>query len=711
MCYYTIPYMTNDFTELNDEQRQVVEATDGPVLVLAGAGSGKTKALTHRIAHLLQTNKARPQEILAVTFTNKAAGEMKERVSQLVNNTHQAPNTICTFHSLGVRILREERNLIPRSPSFTICDSNDSERLIRMAMDDLNIPKQQHSPAKLKHRISKAKNLGQTPNDIAQQSYGNDEILATVYARYEKLLAKNDAYDFDDLILKPIELLEKNIGARQKYHQRWRWLSVDEYQDTNPPQDRLLELLVGPEKNICVVGDDYQAIYSWRGANVDHILHFEKKYPDCTSIYLTRNYRSTPQILEAANQIIAENKQQKHKQLWTDKNRGEQIKIVQLPTSRHEATFVRQKIEEHTQNGGKKKDCVILYRTNAQSRTFEEEFLTHGVPYTIIGGYRFYDRKEIKDAIAFLQLWTNQNSILALQRITNAMWKGVGPKTLSKWDQQTNENTSLLQVISEQGTKLNQVNHFLNTYRQAKQQNFNTVSDLLHFLLKESGYLKTMKAQPDGEERLENLEELINVAAPFTDVDRFLEEVALLSDLDTMEEEQDRVTCMTLHGAKGLEYPIVFVAGCEEGLLPHGNSLDKSSDLEEERRLLYVGMTRAQKDLYLTFTRSRYQHGQYLSQTPSRFLRTIENVAQSIDQSYNHSSQEAGSDILNYLRQTSTDDDDPVTIEVEEGHFVQHNKFGRGVVIETKGSLVTCVFENHGLKTIDAAHLKNRETQ
>ena len=699
--------MTNLLSELNAEQRQVVQTTDGPVLVLAGAGSGKTRALIYRIAYLLDTKKAHPHEIMAVTFTNKAAGEMKERVGKLVMNNCPVPRTICTFHSLGVRILREQNELISRSSSFTVCDSGDSERLIKSAMDDLEISRKEHSVSKIKHKISQAKMRRERAADVMSSGHRDSEMVAAIFSRYEKLLARNDAYDFDDLIIRPLDLLEAHPNVKHTYQQKWRYLSVDEYQDTNPPQDRLLELLVGPERNICVVGDDYQAIYSWRGAKVDHILQFEKKYPGCKTIYLTRNYRSTPQILNAANTVIAENTEQKHKKLWTKKDKGKQVKIVELPNSYQEATFVRKQIEEQVQTGGKRQDCVVLYRTNAQSRAFEEDFLKYGVPYNIVGGFRFYERREIKDAIAFLQLWVNNNSLLAVQRIAGAMWRGVGPKTLVKWDQQTEEGHNLMHVIGAQNNRLPVVGKFIDVYRAAKEKEFKLVSDLLSFMLKESGYLKMIEDLPDGEERLENLEELISVSASFSDVSKFLEEVALLSDIDSLEQEHDRVTCMTLHAAKGLEYPVVFVVGCEENLLPHVNSVEKASELEEERRLLYVGMTRALNCLWLTYTRSRYQHGQYIPQSPSRFLRVLEGSGEWITHGEEVSSLGISDDIKKYLEMESSSE--TTVVEVEEGHFVKHDSFGRGVVIDVRGSLVTCVFEAHGVKTIEASHLQSQE--
>lgn len=412
--------MKDLLADLNEQQQEVAKTTHGPVLVLAGAGSGKTRALTYRIAYLAQKKIAMPHEILAVTFTNKAAGEMKERVSELIGANSNAPSAISTFHSLGARILREQSRYLPRSRGFIICDAGDSERLVRSAMEELHISKKEYSYKSLKAQISKAKNLGMSASDVAEQNDRHDsEVVVLVFSRYEKLLAKNDAYDFDDLLIAPLKLLTKHEEVRKIYQNRWRFICVDEYQDTNPPQDALLKLIMGPEDNICVVGDDYQAIYSWRGAKVDHILHFESAHPSCKTIYLTRNYRSTSSILEAANHVIAENVGQKHKKLWTAKKGGNPVEVIALSSGKQEAEWVREQIENYVSLGKKRDDNVVLYRTNAQSRVLEEEFLTHSIPYTIIGGFRFYERREIKDALAFLQWMNNPNSSLAVERLAD----------------------------------------------------------------------------------------------------------------------------------------------------------------------------------------------------------------------------------------------------------------------------------------------------
>lgn len=434
-----------------------------------------------------------------------------------------------------------------------------------------------------------------------------------------------------------------------------------------------------------MVGDDYQAIYSWRGAKVDHILRFEREFPGCAVVYLTQNYRSTPPILEAANKVIAENVDQKHKELWTAVRVGEPVAVVALGSDREEARFVRQAIEKVRNDGGKLSDCVVLYRTNAQSRAFEEEFLAYRVPYVIVGGFRFYERREIKDALAFLQFWVNPRSSLGLRRIAEALWRGVGPKTISRWEAaSTAAEQSLETYLATQLVGQPMIGPALRAFSSGRQQSFSTVADLLKHLLSKSQYLTWLTRQPDGEERQQNIDELLNVTATYADPGVFLEEIALLADVDTFEREHDRVTCMTLHASKGLEFKHVFLVGCEEGLLPHINSLDSAAQLEEERRLMYVGMTRARQTLTIIHAATRFVRGELHSQLPSRFLEALPEAAttrESLDWS---------------------DCDAPNLTELQNGDLLQHPHFGRGVVIEVRGSTISAVFEGYGLKEFDA---------
>lgn len=701
--------MADLLKELNEQQREVVKATHGPVLVLAGAGSGKTRALTYRIAYLVQQRIAKPPEILAVTFTNKAAGEMKERVAKLTGGRENMPRWVGTFHGIGAKMLREQAKSLPRSPGFTIFGTDESERLVRMAMDHLKISRKEFNPRHLRHRISDAKSKFKMPREVmAEATRAEDEALGVVYQRYENLLAKHDAYDFDDLIVRNWQMLNENEGIRLFYQQRWRWLSVDEYQDTSPLQDSLLKLLTGPEKNICAVGDDYQSIYSWRGAKVDHILNFASSFNNCRTIYLTQNYRSTKAILKAANEVIAENKKQKHKKLWTEAEAGTPIRIIEVPSSSYEAHWLRADIEEHIANGGKRSDCVALYRTNAQSRALEEQFLSYGIPYTVVGGFRFYERKEVKDALALLQLWNNPRAVLALERIAQAMWYGIGPKTIKKWDQDAEEQgVNLFDILNTSWRHKKGVGALLDAFSEVQKCENKTVKDILESLLHKSGYEAWLKKQPDGAERWENIEELLNVTANYADPEQFLEEISLLSDIDTFEGEQDRVTCMTLHAAKGLEFNRVYITGCEENLLPHVNSLMNADQVEEERRLLYVGMTRARRELTIIHARYRLIRGAMQPQAPSRFLTALEGLPWC--DKINMAGQERQDTVIGGDEEDDfglwQDDGEPAIVAVEDGNFVQHKKFGQGVVIGVKGRMVTCVFKNYGVKTIDAAHL------
>ncbi|HSX24589.1 MAG TPA: 3'-5' exonuclease, partial [Candidatus Andersenbacteria bacterium] len=474
---------------------------------------------------------------------------------------------------------------------------------------------------------------------------------------------------------------------------RWRFISVDEYQDTNRIQDEIISLLLGKERNICVVGDDYQAIYSWRGASVDHILQFEQRYPQCTTILLTQNYRSTPNILDAANTVIAQNIAQKHKTLWTKEPSGEAVQVLQLSSDRSEAEWVCKSIRDHVAQGGSLKDCAVLYRTNAQSRLMEEQFLTHRMPYTIVGGFRFYDRKEIKDSLAILSFYLSPSSRVHFERVADALLRRVGPKTIDRWENTAREYHISLQAYLEYMNDRSDIASIITTFQKAREQSFEKVSDLLRFLVAETGYIKTLATLPDGKEREENVQELFNVASAYTTTEQFLEDTALLSDIDTLDSEHDRVTCMTLHASKGLEFPIVYIIGCEEGLLPHNNSISSQSSLEEERRLLYVGMTRARKKLIITYSAYRYIGGEMTPQAPSRFLEDLPEAQQLYQE---NTFIEHSGDVSDFLHE------EPTLVVSQAGSYVQHAKFGRGVVIGISANMLTCVFEGHGVKSVSA---------
>ncbi len=689
--------MSNALSGLNEQQQQVVLATHGPVLVLAGAGSGKTRALTHRIAHMIQERIAAPDQILAVTFTNKAAAEMKHRIGELLGSSYMSPQSVSTFHSMGVKILREQAQFHSRSRGFSILDTKDSEKLVRKALKDANYSLKEWSTNAVRGMISGIKHEYVDNPDLANPQSPQEEMLAAIFPVYEKMLAEHNAYDFDDLLRIPLRILRSTPSVRALYQSRWRFVSVDEYQDTNPMQEEIIGHLLGPDQNICVVGDDYQSIYSWRGASVDHILEFEKRHPGCTTILLTQNYRSTPNILDAANNVIAHNTNQKHKTLWTTQPSGSEVQTYLLPSDRGEAEWVSSQIREHVKNGGSLSDCAVLYRTNAQSRLMEEQFLMHRMPYTIVGGFRFYDRKEIKDALAILSFYLSPSSRVHFERIAETLLTRVGPKTIDRWDRLAQEGgTSLGQYLAATADRAD-LRVIFSAFRQARQGEYERVSDLIRFLITKTGYLASLENLPDGKERTENINELLNVAAAYTTTEAFLEDTALLSDIDTLDKTESRVTCMTLHASKGLEFPVVFIIGCEEGLLPHENSISSSANLEEERRLMYVGITRAREKLTVTHASYRFRGGEMTPQAPSRFLEQLPESSQSFQENtftaqYNNED----SDITDFLHE------EPTLVQPTSGSYVTHPKFGRGVIIGISGETITCVFEGHGVKNVPA---------
>ncbi len=699
----TLLKMNDVLTGLNPEQQRVVLTTHGPVLVLAGAGSGKTRALTHRIAHLIQQGIARPEEILAVTFTNKAAMEMKHRIMTLLGSRSLSPQAVSTFHSMGVKILREQANFHTRSRGFSILDSKDTEKLVRRILKKEGYSLKEWGSSAVRGMVSKIKQEYVDSPVFTDAENPREEMIQKVFPQYEHMLAEHNAYDFDDLLRVPLRILRSLPAIREAYQFRWRFISVDEYQDTNAIQDEIIALLLGKEQNICVVGDDYQAIYSWRGANVDHILQFEARHPNCTTILLTQNYRSTPNILEAANAVISHNIEQKHKTLWTTEKEGDAVEVSLLPSDRAEARSVCDAIRQYAGNTGSLKDCAVLYRTNAQSRLMEEQFLTHRVPYTIVGGFRFYDRKEIKDALSLMSFYLSPSSRVHFERVADALLSRVGPKTIDKWETIAKQQGISLQAYLEYMSERKDVSSIIRTFQRAREQEFEHVSDLLRFLIDSTGYLDTLKNLPDGKEREENIQELFNVASAYTSTETFLEDTALLSDIDKLDETSDRVTCMTLHASKGLEFPVVFIIGCEEGLLPHNNSLGNPASIEEERRLFYVGITRARKHLTISHAAYRYTGGEMTPQAPSRFL---DHLPESVHSTSENTFDTHTNDVSDFLLAPHSLGDvghnEPTLVLSTAGSYVQHSKFGRGVVIGTSGNQLTCVFEGHGVKSVEA---------
>ncbi len=622
---------------LNDIQTQAVEHTDGPVLIFAGAGSGKTRVLTHRIALLLGQHRVAPDRILAVTFTNKAAGEMKTRLERMVG----APARdlwVGTFHSMCVRMLRRDGSKAGISPSFAIIDEADQRQLIKDILDDLDYDERQLSPGACLHEISKAKNSLIWPDKYHElQTSFLGERLANVYTEYERRLRESNSLDFDDLIVRTIDLLQRDDKVREKYQNKFEYILVDEYQDVNVAQYHLIALLGAKHKNVTVVGDDDQSIYSWRGSDYRMILRFEQDFPGAKVFKLEENYRSTQRILDAANALVANNKERASKRLFTQRAEGEAITLYAAATERDEARYTVEKIKQMVRDGAAYKDFLILYRTNAQSRVFEEALIADGIPYRVVGGVGFYARSEIKDVIAYLRYIVNPADALAFKRIVNVPRRGIGQQTLAALVQAaTARGLSVGEAIFDSELlkeavpkKLKELERFAELIRGFRNRAEDmSVADLLVSVMEDSGYVRELQAEEthDARARIENLQELIGVAReyeggdPEASLSGFLTNVALISDLDALDPESSYVTLMTLHGAKGLEFPHVFLTGLEEGVFPHSRALTDVPELEEERRLAYVGVTRAMDRLFLSYAQRRALFGNTYAYPKSRFI-------------------------------------------------------------------------------------------
>ena len=626
---------------LNREQQQAVQHTEGPLLILAGAGSGKTKVLTVRIAYLLAQG-VNPYEILAITFTNKAAKEMKSRVEGLVGDVANRI-WLSTFHSFCAKFLRFELdNFLGYNSNFTIYDTSDSQVVIKAALKALNLDDKYYPVGAMISAISDAKNKLMFASDFRKQARDfYQQKVADVYEYYEKELRKNNALDFDDLLLVAVKLLQSNATVLDKYSKRFRYVMIDEYQDTNHAQYLLAYLLSSHWKNIAVVGDADQSIYAWRGADIQNILDFEKDYPNCTSIKLEQNYRSTKIILDAANAVIDNNEGRPEKNLWTDKTEGAKIQHFTAQSEHEEAAFIGDTIvKKHDIYGVPYGDMAILYRTNAQSRVLEEALIKRALPYTMVGGTKFYDRKEIKDVLAYLRVLYNPFDDLSLLRIINVPKRSIGATTVSKLQDYARENgTSLFMTLTQlhlvdsiKGKTKEKLEEFgILIFTLVAEMDDKSVLDILEAILDRTGYLYQLEesTDPQDQARAENIGELLSVAKDFQDtnptgtVEDFLEQVALVNDVDSFEQEDSKVTLMTLHAAKGLEFPIVFLGGLEEGLFPHSRTLMNPEEIEEERRLAYVGITRAEQELYISNATTRTVFGRTSSYLPSRFIDEI----------------------------------------------------------------------------------------
>lgn len=633
--------MSDTLQGLNKEQALAVQTTDGPMLILAGAGSGKTKVLTCRIAHLLQQGVA-PYRILAITFTNKAAAEMRERVDRMAGETAKDV-WLFTFHAFCARLLRRDIDKLEGyGNNFAIYDTSDAQNVVKQVLKEMNLDEKRFQPAGLCARISSAKNQLLSPVDYAKAA--NDfyeEKAAQIYASYQEKLRQNNALDFDDLLLLTVQLLQENAEVREKYQDKFQYIMVDEYQDTNHVQYLLTKLLAGKHRNICVVGDADQSIYGWRGADIQNILDFEKDYPDAKLIKLEQNYRSTQVILDAANAVIENNTGRKPKNLWTDNGTGREITYFQAMDERDEARFVIEQLQRLQQEEKMRLgDMAVLYRTNTQSRVFEEMLIKSGISYNMVGGTKFYERKEIKDILAYLRVIFNPNDSLSLLRIINVPRRGIGDATLGRLQVYAAENgLHLFEVLSNAAAVPGLNSRFVGKLDELSGIIFELmgeaeevpVKQLIEDVMQRTGYLEELQLSKNVQDqsRVDNLMELLSVAEDFAKggeentLENFLANVALVSDIDDAELGEDAVTLMTLHSAKGLEFPVVFLAGMEEGIFPHARTLMDEEEIEEERRLCYVGITRAEKYLFMSNARMRTIYGHTVSYPPSRFLQEV----------------------------------------------------------------------------------------
>ncbi len=696
--------------DLNKEQREAVKWINGPVLILAGPGSGKTRVLTYKIAYLLSLG-VRPYEILALTFTNKAANEMKERAVQLVGDV--AKNVVIgTFHSVFAKILRQEAEKLGYTKSFTIYDQDDSLSLIKSVIKELNFSEDNISPSLAQAKISAVKNALVTPDGFASIADNDfEKKIAQIYKAYQSALFQRNAMDFDDLLMKAVELFENHSDVLEKYQNRFKYILVDEYQDTNRVQYILLKMLSAKHRNLCVIGDDAQSIYSWRGAEIRNILDFKSDFPDCKIFKLEQNYRSTKKILRAADSVIKNNTEQILKNLWTENSDGEPIVVVECKDDRDEAErvvhFIKEEIRKNKYN---LRDFVILYRTNAQSRLFEDALRREGFPYTIVGSVAFYKRKEVKDLLAYLKVIVNPRDDESLLRIVNFPNRGIGDATIERIRAFAIAKglpmfEAMCRAYAIPGltdrARRNVLNFCALIQKYVDLKDKISAGELARVLVDDIGLIRFYKEEgtPEAQQRIENIEELLSAITEFSNenpedggLERFLEEVSLIADIDTWENKRDAITLMTLHSAKGLEFPVVFITGLEEGLFPIAGSIYNLKELEEERRLFYVGITRAMRKLYLTYANERMRAGNLFNQKRSRFL------------------DEIPFDIVVFQKSKGERKEKEHKVKernvfgLKIGSFVEHEFFGRGVVVDISGSGENCRavvdFENYGRKLL-----------
>lgn len=690
--------------QLNDRQKEAVLYNEGPLLIIAGAGAGKTKTLTTKIAYLIEEKEVGPENILAITFTNKAAKEMKDRLYSQIGSLAKRLQ-VSTFHSFGLKLLRENYDMLGYDKNFVIMDSDDSLTVVKKIVKDLGYDPKIYNPRAIRNKISSCKNEMTSPEMYERYAVSDyEKVVKEIYEKYEKKLKRNNSVDFDDLLLLPIELFRKYPNILNEYQDLYQYVLIDEYQDTNEAQYILTKLLSEKNRRITCVGDDSQSIYSFRGANYKNILNFEKDYRDAKTILLEQNYRSTSNILDAANQVIKNNKQRKDKNLWTARGIGEKIKYYRAYNERDEAQYVIRKIKELANHSVEYKDMAVLYRTNAQSRVLEEEMLKENLPYRVIGSFYFYSRKEIKDLIAYLRLIHNSKDNVSLLRVINTPKRGIGLKTIENLTMKADEEgTSIYEAISG-GKEL----EFKNLIERLKEVSEDlTLTELIDKVLDASGMKQDLESEKtlEAEIRLENLEEFKSITKSFEEreglisLEDFLLEISLISDVEEYKDDPNRISLMTVHSVKGLEFNHVFVVGMEEGIFPHMNSLMENSEIEEERRLCYVAITRAKDDLHLVNARRRTLFGKEQINPVSRFL----------------------SEISKDLIETNVKDELPEKhekintgemfrdeeVDYQVGDYVYHDSFGTGKVVEVTNTLVSVAFKHpHGIKKLMKNHKK-----
>ena len=693
-----------ELESLNNRQKEAVLYNDGPLLIIAGAGAGKTKTLTTKIAYLIEEENVHPYNILAITFTNKAAKEMKDRLYLLIGDVAKKIQ-VSTFHSFGLKLLRENYEQLGYDANFVIMDSDDSLTVVKKILKDMNLDPKIYNPRAIRNKISSCKNEMMSPAAYEKFAISDyEKVVHEVYQKYETKLQRNNSVDFDDLLLLPIELFKNNPDTLDKYQDVYKYLLIDEYQDTNEAQYILTKLLCAKHRKITCVGDDSQSIYSFRGANYKNILNFEKDYPDAKTILLEENYRSTSTILDAANQVIKNNIQRKDKNLWTNRGVGEKIKYYRAFNERDEAQYVIRKVKELVNRGVEYQDMAVLYRTNAQSRVLEEEMLKENLPYRVIGSFYFYSRKEIKDLIAYLRLIHNSKDNVSLLRVINTPKRGIGLKTIENLTERADlEGISMYDAITS-GKEL-EFKHTIEKLKAIAEDL--TLTELIDKVLDASGLRAELEAEKslEAEVRLENLEEFKSITKSFEEreglisLEDFLLEISLISDVEEYKDDPNRISLMTVHSVKGLEFNHVFVVGMEEGIFPHMNSLMENSELEEERRLCYVAITRAKDDLHLVNARRRTLFGKEQINPVSRFLGEINSDLIETNVKDELPKKEEKIQVGEMFREEEVD--------YQVGDYVYHESFGTGRVTEVTNTLVSVAFKHpHGIKKLMKNHKK-----